>query len=178
MDGDALAPLFFILVGGIVLGVAGYYLVRFLRGSIKIDLPAGAYSPGELINGSCELKAKRAIQGRRLVCRLIGREITTTRRPGTRGRGSRTRRRAIEIYRDEVVLEEAKDYPAGHISRHDFSIPAPDPRGTSALGGGGGALSTVMGVLTNHRTRVEWDLSIRLESKGVDLAASRRISIR
>lgn len=81
-----------VVLGAGLLGVAAYYLVRFLRGSIKVSLPSSAYNPGDAIAGSFELHARKPIQGKRLVVSLIGVEVTRTREDGKRISNGRLRR--------------------------------------------------------------------------------------
>jgi hypothetical protein len=130
------------------------------------------FNPGDAITGSFDLLTKKPIQGNQLVVSLIGVEITKTRRDG----GSRTR--SHEIYRDEVVLEEAKEYQAGQTSKHEFEIAAPN---TSEPGFMNSALGKTLGAalsfLGNRRKRLKWKIEARLDAKGVDLKATKSIRI-
>lgn len=158
---------------GVVLAiVAGYYIIRFMRGSIKLTMMKVTFNPGDTITGSFELHTKKPIEGNKLTVSLIGKQVTKTRR------GGKTRTQSHEIYRDEKILEEATRYPAEHKSTHEFEIPtpnssAPDFANNPVFQGLAGA----MRMLSDRHTYLKWGVEARLDAKGVDLAASKKITV-
>jgi hypothetical protein len=59
-----------------VIGIGIFFLLRFLRGTIKVQLPVTAFSPGDEVKGSFELHVKKPIQSKRLLVSLIGTQHT------------------------------------------------------------------------------------------------------
>jgi len=172
MLNDSSGILIVVLFAGGLLGVITYHVTRFLRGSITITLPRTAYMPGEVLSGSLELHAKKAIVGNRLTVSLVGLEVTRVRANG------KTSTQTSEIYRDEVVLEDAASYPPGHRSQHFFTLAVPNPRAPELPDVPmAQALETAVKLFGNCGSRQKWRLEARLDAKGVDLVASRPLSI-
>jgi len=160
-----------ILVLGVML-VAGYYIIRFMQGSIKITLAKNSFNEGEQIAGSFELTTRKEIDGNRLYVMLVGKEVTKERR------GGKTRTRTREIYRDEVTIEEAKTFPSGQTMNYDFQLATPSSAGpeflTSPLGE---TLKVGMELLGGRRRYLRWMVEVRLDAKGVDLASRKKITV-
>ncbi len=157
----------------VFLAVAGFHLMRYLRGSIKIRLTNTAFNPGEPITGSVELVTRKEIAGNRLYAALIGREVTRSRRDGK----TQTHRR--EVYRDEATLEQDRTYLAGQALTYDFQIPVPTSENPDTLESGlGKTLKTGVNLFTNRRTSMEWMVESRLEAQGLDLVSRRRVHLR
>ena len=160
-----------ILVLGVML-VAGYYIIRFMRGSIKITLAKNSFNEGEQIAGSFELTTRKEIVGNRLYVMLVGKEVTKERR------GGKTRTRTREIYRDELTIEEAKTFPSGQTMNYDFQLATPSSAGpeflTSPLGE---TLKVGMELFGGRRRYLRWMVEVRLDAKGVDLASRKKITV-
>jgi len=170
VDGRLL--IFGLVVGGIVLSIAAYYIIRFLRGSIKLSLPKTIFNPGDTISGSFELQTKKDVEGNKLLVSLIGVEITKSYHNG------KQRTHTHEIYRDSVIVEETRPYPAGYLANYTFSIPAPNLQTPELLNSTlGKTLTTAFQLLGNRSSQLKWKIEARLDAKGVDLAASKPISI-
>ncbi len=165
------------LIGGVIVlviaAVGVYYLLRFLRGTIRLTLPQTSFSPGETIRGRMELETKKPIEGKRLLVRLIGTRVTRYRS------GKNQRTRSEEIYRDEVVIEPERSYHAGEKLERDFEIHIPDASQSDGAGAAlGKALATGLELISGARTRTRWKVEARLEAKGVDLAKSKRVFLK
>ncbi|MFP6892830.1 MAG: hypothetical protein VCA18_03705 [Opitutales bacterium] len=161
-----------VLVGGGILTAIIYYVVRFMRGSIKLSLPRTVFNPGDTITGSFELLTKKAIEGNKLVVSLIGVKVTKTYDDG------KTKTRSREIYRDEQLLEEAKSYRAGSKATYEFNLSAPNMNSPEFLNSKvGQALTAAFRLLSDRSTRLKWKVEARLDAKGVDLAAAKSVSI-
>ena len=108
-----------LIVGGIV-AVVAYNIARFMRGSIKLNLLRTAFSPEDTISGSIDLHIKRPVESNKLTVSLIGSQVTKTYEDG------KTRTRSHEIYRDEVLVEDATTYSENHTSQYEFTIAVPN----------------------------------------------------
>lgn len=157
----------------LLLAAVVYYFMRFMRGSITLTMPQTSYEPAEVISGSFDLLTKQAVQGNQLVVTLTGTKVTEYR--DTEGDKQTS---MDEIYRDQVVLEAAREYPAGHSARHDFQIVAPNVQSpefrNSALGQN---MLSASKLLSSSQTRIKWKIEARLDAKGIDLAASKSIQL-
>jgi hypothetical protein len=156
----------------VVILVAGYHIIRFMRGSMKITLSKNSFNEGEQITGSFELTTRKEIEGNRLYVALIGKEVTKERR------GDKTRTHTREIYRDEVTIEEAKTFSAGETMNYDFQLATPSSAGDDFLDSAlGKTLKVGMALLGSRRSYLRWIVEARLDAKGVDLASSRKITV-
>lgn len=81
-----------VVLGGGILAAIGYYIARFMRGTIKLSLPRTAFNPGDTISGSFDFHTKKTIQGNKLLVSLIGVQVTKTYEDGK----TRTRSREEE----------------------------------------------------------------------------------
>lgn len=152
-----------------VAGVAAYYIARYLKGSITISLPRTAFNGGEQVEGSFQLLTRKEVQANNLTAALVATE--TTRERGYKGR---TTTHTREVYRSGQTLDHARVYPAGYQASYNFKIAAPE--GAQSFGQGS-ALGTALGTLSGFGRRVSWRVEVRLDAEGVDLAASRKISV-
>ena len=162
-----------ITVAAIALIATGaFFLARYLRGKIKLQLPVTGFNPGEPIKGNFELHAKKPITGKRLIVRLTGTKHIRTKR------GDKTETHSHEIFRKEELIEESRDYPAGFRESYAFEIAAPQS-GQSEVPGGDllKTLSSTVDMIGNRRVEIRWKLEARLIAKGLDLVGSRRIYI-
>ncbi|MFC1460960.1 hypothetical protein ACFLQR_00385 [Verrucomicrobiota bacterium] len=161
-----------VVVGGGIVAAIAYYVVRFMRGTIKLSLPRTAFNPGDTIAGSFDLNTKKAIQGNKLIVSLIGTQVTKTYKDG------KTRTRSREIYRDEVLIEDAKAYHAGSTATHNFELSVPNMTSPEFLNSTvGQALTAAFRLLSDRSTRLKWKVEARLDAKGVDLATAKSVSI-
>ena len=156
-----------------LLGFIIYFVLRFMCGSIKLTLPQTSFGAGQMISGSFDLLTKKAIQGNQLVVTLRGVKVTEY-----RDNDGDKKTRTDEIYRDQVVLEAARQYPAGHSVRHDFQIPTPNVQSPEFMNSGlGQTLVSAFRLLSDRRTRIKWKIEARLDAKGIDLADSKTIQL-
>jgi hypothetical protein len=172
MPNNPILILILAAIGVVMAIVAGYYVIRFMRGSIKLTLVRTGYNAGETITGSFELHTKKPIEGNKLTVSLIGTQVTKT------YQGEKSRTRSHEVYRNETVIEEAKHYPAEHRSTHEFKISTPNssaPNFASSPVFQG--LATAMGMLSDRQSYLKWRVEARLDAKGVDLVASKKVTV-
>lgn len=151
-----------------ILGAAAYFIARYLKGSIRITLPRDAFSPGEQVEGSFELEAKKEIRANELLAALVASERYTE-----RDHRGRRRTRTREIYRDKRTIEGPRVYPAGYKGNHNFKIALP----AGGVGGGTSLLGGALGVSIGFGTRVEWRVLVQLDAEGVDLSSSKSIRV-
>jgi len=169
------SPVFYIIFG--ILGLAviwiiTYFIIRFMRGSIKLQLATTTFQPGDKINGKLDLTTKKNITGNRLFASLVGTKITKTHRDG------KTHTNHTEIYRFETALEEAREFPAGYNNIYDFSLDVP-AAGTGDIMNSklGQTVGTALNLMGGTNSRIEWKITGRLDAKGIDLAATKKIMI-
>jgi len=156
------------LVGGIV----AYYVARYLRGSIKLTLPKNSFAAGEAITGSFDVVTRKEIQGNRLYAALIGVEITEERRDG------KTHTHTREIHRHEETLEKALTWPAGQTKHYTFTLPSPAVPAPEMLNSAVVRAARIgLELLGANRRRLKWTVEVRLDAKGIDLAASQHVHI-
>lgn len=172
MEDSSILILIIAIVAAVVVAIAIFFLLRFLRGTIKLHLPVTAFSPGDEIRGKFDLHAKKPIQGKRLVVSLIGTEHTRTTRNG------KSDSHAREVFRKEEVIEQARDYPAGFRDHYEFTLAMPKESDEEhALQGLAKTLMTAVNIASHSRTYVRWKVEARLEAKGIDLVGSKRVSV-
>lgn len=153
-----------------VLGIGLYYLIRFLRGGIKLYLPGTAFVPGDAIAGTLELTTKRPINGHRLIVTLIGKKVIRERHD------NKVRTRTIEFFRNEVELEHARSYPAGYKQKYNFIMQTPEDKPSELENSGiGQAIKMVAKMVSPREAQYKWYLEGRLDAVGVDLAKSKKI---
>lgn len=169
MDGTAW---FLIVIAVVVLAFVGYGMARRARGSIELTLPKTAFEPGEAIRGTFVLHTKKPIEAQRLVVTLTATEVTETTEDG------KASSRSNQVFRDERVLEEARAYTAETRETRDFEIgvPNPEPPEAPASPIGRTALMALRAV-SRSRTHLRWRLEVRLVAKGIDLVASKQVSV-
>ncbi len=170
--GSGVFYIIFGVLGLAVVWVIIYFIIRFLRGSLKLQLSSTAINPGEKLTGHCDLTAKKEIEGYRLFASLIGTRVTKTNRNGS------TQSHSTVIYRNEAQMEGNKTYPAGFNQRYEFSLDAPQQGGSGFMNSDlANNLGNAVGFLTGNRSRLSWKVEVRLDCKGVDLAASKKITV-
>ncbi|HNY66128.1 MAG TPA: hypothetical protein PKM41_11880 [Deltaproteobacteria bacterium] len=159
-------------VGCGVAAAIGYYVVRRMKGSITLHLPRTAFNPGDTITGSFDVLTRKPVKGNRLTVSLIGVQTTTARRDG------RAQTQSREIYRDERVLEEAREYGAGHTARHGFELPIPNMKAPEFMNSEVfQMLAAAMTLLGSSDARITWRVEARLDAQGVDLASSTQVTV-
>jgi len=172
MSSSTILVLIAVVVCSGVIALIAYYVARFMRGAIKLSLPLTALNPGDTITGSFDLHTKKAIQGNKLIVSLIGTQVTKTYEDG------KTRTRSQEIYRDEVLVEDARSYPAGFTATYNLEVSTPNMQSPEFLNSTvGQALTTAVRLLSNRSTHLKWKVEARLDAKGVDLATAKSVSI-
>lgn len=157
--------------------IAGYYIMRYRRGSVKVVLSKRGFNPGETFSGSFEMTTRKAIEGNRLYAALVGEEVTRERYRDSSGRDtSRTHTR--EIYRDEHTIEEGVTYPAGQVVKRDFELTAPTASGEGVLESSlGKTFQLGMDILGGRQRNLRWTVEVRLDAKGIDLTGSENVTV-
>ena len=172
MSAGAMIAVVSAVLGLVVVLVLGYYIIRFMRGSIKITLLKSAFKEGEPITGSFRLMTRKELDGSRLYAALVGKEVTRERR------GDTTRTYTREVYRDEQTVEESKTFPAGQTTRYDFQLATPSSAGPGFLDSPlGQTLRVGMELLGGRRRYLRWTVEVRLDARGVDLASRKKITV-
>jgi hypothetical protein len=161
------------VIAAIVIAIALYFLLRFLRGSIKMYLMNTSVNSGDVIKGNFELHTKKEIQGNRLVVELIGSKVTKHRKDN-----GETETRTHEIYRHGVTIENQKLYPAGFKEKYDFKLPTPNSNTSDSMNSElGEALTAALSFVSDRQTYVKWKVEARLDAEGVDLVDTEKVNI-
>ncbi|MDX1566069.1 MAG: hypothetical protein R3236_11715 [Phycisphaeraceae bacterium] len=167
----------------IVLGIVAYYVARFMKGRLKLELSSNAADSGEPLSGKVAMEAKRPIRGL-LKVSLVGRE-----KQRTRSSSGNDSTKWVEVYRQDQVLEETREFPAGYTKTYAFEIVAPTSaearRGGAILNKvgekAGGAVEKVLKVAAGAANliqgRIYWHVESRLDADGVDLYTKRRAHV-
>lgn len=160
----------------VVAVIAGYYIMRYRRGSVKVTLSKRGFSPGEKVKGTFVVTTRKDIEGKRLYAALIGEEVTRERYRGSSSKSTRTHTR--EIYRDEHTIEEGITYPAGQTIERDFELTAPTSSGQDSLESPlGKTFQLGMELFSGSRTNLRWTVEVRLDAEGIDLFSSENVTI-
>lgn len=177
------------IIGGVViaiiLAVVAYYVARFMKGSVKLQLARNSASSGEALTGRVDLEAKRSIHGL-LKVSLVGRE--KRRKRSTSGDGDTTE--WVEVYRADRILEETRDFPSGYTQTYEFEIVAPTSAEARQGGAimremadkaGDGVMGSVMkmaaGAADMMQGRIYWHMESRLDADGVDLYTKEKVTV-
>ena len=176
------------IVGGVViaiiLAIAGYYIARFMKGSVKLQLARNSAASGEPLTGRVDLEAKRSIRGLLLVS-LVGRE-----KRQKRDSDGDTSTEWVEVYRQDRILDETRDFPSGFTQTYEFELVAPT-RDQARVGGavmrkaaenvGDGVMGSVMkmaaGAADMMQGRIYWHVEVRMDAKGVDLYTKEKVTV-
>lgn len=150
------------------LSVAGYFIARYLKGMIEINLPSTAFNHGETVAGTFDLLARKEIKGNRLFAALVA---TETRRE--RGYNGKSHTHTEEVWRAEQQLEGARVYPAGQGAKYEFKLQLPPQDFNASDSMLGQAAQFIFG----GSRRLSWKVEVRLDAEGVDLADSKRITV-
>jgi sporulation-control protein spo0M len=158
-------------LGVVVIGIVLYYILRWLKGSVRLEVENRAYRPGDIIHGVVHLKCRQSVEANRFFVALVCHQVTHERHEGK----NRTHRH--EVMRQEVDVAPPGPIAAGTEQRFEFAIPIPGPQ--APLTTGNQTVDTVLRAVAGlgSNRRLEWSLEARVEARGVDLAQRRRISI-
>lgn len=165
-------------------GVAAYYIARFMKGRLKLELARDTADSEQLFSGKVTLEAKRPVHGL-LKVSLVGREKREKRSSSSKGNSTEW----VEVYRYDHILEEARDFEAGFNQTYNFDMLAPTTpevrSGAAALqkaaeetgGAVGGVLKMAAGASRVFGGRIHWHIESRLDAKGVDLYAKKKCQV-
>ncbi len=169
----------------IIIIVIGYYAARFMKGKLAIELARSAADSGDTLSGSINLTAKKSMQGA-LTVSLVGQEKRRKRRHNS----DQDQIEWEEVYRQDQIVEETREFPAGFSQSYQFEILAPTAtearQGSAALraaaesaGEGivGSMLNMAAGAADMMQAPIYWHIETRLDVKGVDLFAKRKVSV-
>lgn len=161
----------------VLLSVGAYYMARFMKGKLTLELTRDSASSEELISGRVTVEAKKEIHGL-LKVSLVGREKRQKRNSSSDSNSTEW----VEVYRYDHILEGTRDFEAGFQQDYGFDLLAPTAAevrsGGAALKGmadkaGDGAMGSVLkmaaGAASFFGGRIYWHVEGRLDAKGVDL---------
>jgi hypothetical protein len=170
-----------VLIGG---GIAAYYLARFMKGKLELELARSSANSEELITGQLTLEAKKNIRGL-LKVSLVAREKRTK-----RDHDGDKSTEYVEVYRYDQVIEETREFQAGFRESYPFDLLAPTSAevrsGSAALKGVadkagdgvmGGVLKVAAGAASFMAGRLYWHVEARLDADGVDLYTKEKCTV-
>lgn len=164
----------FAAIGLIALTVAGYFILRYLKGSIKIELDKTSFTAGETIKGKFRLIARQTIEANKLTVALVAEEVI--KRKDSDGKNITETQ---EVYRDEEVIEGKHLYEKGFDNTHDFELLVPGTSESSMDSSKmGQALKTLGSMMDMNRRYLEWSIEVRLDAKGIDLTDSEKVYVK
>lgn len=178
-----------------VVAVAGYFIARGMKGKLELALAEQSLVSGQTMNATLTLTTKKGIEADRLYAALIAERQV---RGSTSSSGSGSSTKWVEFYREEFELAIDERFPPGARKVYDLRIAVPTreqvlaPREeglrqlqnafgdtgnpiAAGIAKGIGALASGNDMLTGGKQR--WKVVARLETKGVDLAASERVHV-
>lgn len=176
------------IVALVLLGFGLYYLSRFMKGGLTLELSRDSASSEELLSGRVMLVTKKPIHGS-LKVSLVGREKRIKRRSSSSGNSTEW----AEVYRYNHTLEEMRDFEAGFEQEYRFDLLAPTttevrsrPRAIvkgiadaadKSEGVMGGVLKAAAGAASAMAGTIHWHIEARLDAKGVDLYAKEKCQV-
>ena len=176
---------FGVIFVGIFVGVFLYYGARYMKGKLTLELSRSTVSSGEPLSGRVNLTVKKSIRGL-LQVSLIGREKRRSR--NNRGTGSSSG--WSEVYRQDHILEETRDFTMGLRQNYEFEIVVPTSAearqhvatlhaAAEEMGDGVmGAVVKMAAKMENMtRGRILWHVEARLGMDGVDLYVKRKVRV-
>lgn len=177
------------IIGAVVLiaiAVAGYYILRFMKGKIELHLTDSSAASGEPIKGSVSVVAKKELQGRLTVSLVCIEESRQQKRSyGDDDDDTKYETTQEEIFRKQQVLEDMETFSPTNSQEYQFNILAPTSsesgqRGSSQHGGGGmiGTLLNMAASASDSHTNYFWHVEARLDVKGIDLFAKQKVNVR
>jgi hypothetical protein len=160
------------VISVVIIALVAFFVLRAMKGSLVLRLNEHQVAPDGAFSGTVELTCRKPIEGNRLIVTLIGRERIEEKTK----EGTKTRNR--EFYRDEEVLESARDYEAGFEQTYEFEIAAPSAKNVQAAASPLGKMME-MGIemLTGRDRDLSWKIEGRLDAKGLDLVQSEKVRI-
>lgn len=176
------------IIGAVVLiaiAVAGYYILRFMKGKIELRVTNGSAASGEPIKGSVSVVAKKELQGRLTVSLVCIEEARQQKRSYGADDDTKYETTQEEIFRKQQVLEDMETFSPTNSQEYQFNILAPTSsesgqRGPSQHGGGGmiGTLLNMAASASDSHTNYFWHVEARLDVKGIDLFAKQEVNVR
>lgn len=173
----------------IIIGVAVFYAMRFMKGSVTLDLGnRSSFQSNDQITGTVSMELKKASHGF-LKASLVGEHEVRER--SSSGDGDSTSWE--EFFRTDQMLEQEQDFPAGFTKSYEVNLTAPT---SSVMHGGVGhavkeaidSTDKIPDGLKNFAKaavstasqgfgRTRWKVEARFDAKGVDLYTSQRVKI-
>lgn len=167
-----------VVLAAVAVGVPLYlWLGRRARGSLRLDIPAATYRPGDYIEGTVHLEAKKELGPGRVVVSLVCTEEWWEWDTDSDGDQTR-RRRTKEVYRHEIDVVANLSVGAGERRPVPFTLPTPPPTipGGQQRSGILGFMKSLAEIIQPDRDQI-WEVEARYDIPGLDLVGDRRIDL-
>ncbi len=185
MQGDMTLTIIFGVIGLIVLAVIIYYIMRFLKGSVKLSLEKTDFGGGETIKGSFILNAKQEVVSSALTAALIGYKKTTYYENDER------KTRSSEFYNKKITIESSKTYEAGFNQEYNFELPTPNFSNSNRVSHEDlpdkvkdvvssdmlDMASSAINMLSDKDVSYNWKVEVRVDATGVDLLDTQKVYV-
>lgn len=167
----------------IVFGVFGFiglsflviFVLKKLKGNIKLNLSKKLYYSNEDIVGSFEFKTRKPIQSNALVVEL------EAYRQDRQSNFSRTQNSSqyYKVYSQPQQIEGSRMYPAGFSQNYNFKIKIPDSNVVQSVVPNNNITNVLRTVasITGYSSNLHWKVKVRLDAKGLDLSSKKNIKI-
>jgi hypothetical protein len=169
----------------IVAAIVGYYVLRYLKGTLKLQINRDTASSGELLSGTVMLEVKKSTTGL-LKVSLVGHERRRTQSSSNSGSSTKM----VEVYRDDLVLEESREFASGFSKTYPFELTAPSSSAARSgaailneLAGNTGSdvmdnvLKVAAGFAKQTASRIYWRVEASLDAEGVDLYTKEKVQV-
>ena len=162
------------IIGLIVVGIIAYYMARFMKGKMSLQLNGNYFKSGETIEGTLTVETKKAIPVDRMYVAVVGERLVHR-----RDSDGDTSKRWEEFHRDEYDIIYQEHLRANARESYEFAIEAPDRSRFSFPETGVAFVDKMVSGLQklSGSGKMRWFIKARLETKGVDLATSEKIKI-
>ena len=151
------------------------------KGKISLDLSKGTVCSGERLTGRLTIGIKKPVRGL-LNVSLVGKEN----RP--RGGGS-SGSRSVEVYRNDQIVEETRDFPSEFSKTYHFEFIPPtatEARRENAVlaelakqseGPMGSIMKLTAASNSVFQRRIHWSIESRLDAEGIDLYQKKKLRV-
>lgn len=165
------------IIAVILIVVIYVFMIKYLKGKLKLNLTKTSFQNPEKIEWILDLEAKKNIAGNRLFIALV--QYEKTRKRDNEGKIETTK---YEIWRFEVDIEQAKEFPSWFKNSYKFEIPFPsdnqntnNPLLNNKITNTLSKWINLLGWAYLWTKNIEWYVEARLDAKGIDLTDSKRI---
>jgi len=169
-----------VCVGAAGVALVVYLIVRLTKGSIDVRLDGEGrvpeLNPGDTLSGAVAVKAKRPIEGNRVLVSLVAVKVERRDNPDAApGKNSSS----YEIHREDQELGGARAFAAGTVETYPFRFELPDRKRLEALTTQDQApkFAALLGTSGVSSVEIAFHVEARLDARGADRTTRAPFSI-